>query len=210
MRLTGHVKGLKKGTLMLQKIEDTLLVTVDSIKINGDGNFSFNEELVSPEVYYLYLYLENGTLLDERISFFAESGDIHIETSLKKFPMDALITGSKNQEKLIEFNALMERYNDKNLTLIEEYLEAIKEGRDSLISASEAKQESLLKSRYLAAVNFGLNHKDYELTPYLLVYELNNLSTKYMDTIYTSLSPKIKDSKYGKALESLVKSRKEE
>ena len=38
MHLTGNVDGLKKGTLLLQKIEDTLLVSVDSVLVNGDSN----------------------------------------------------------------------------------------------------------------------------------------------------------------------------
>ena len=35
MNLTGTVKGLKKGTLLLQKFEDTVLVTVDSLVVDG-------------------------------------------------------------------------------------------------------------------------------------------------------------------------------
>ena len=34
MQLTGTIDGLKKGTLLLQKVEDTMLVSVDSITID--------------------------------------------------------------------------------------------------------------------------------------------------------------------------------
>ena len=37
--ITGYVKGLKKGTLYIQKLKDTTLVALDTIKINGDSHF---------------------------------------------------------------------------------------------------------------------------------------------------------------------------
>ena len=69
MNLTGTVKGLKKGTLLLQKFEDTVLVTVDSVIVDGDSNFSFSEKVESPEIYYLYVRLKDGSLRDDRITF---------------------------------------------------------------------------------------------------------------------------------------------
>ena len=76
MTLTGNVKGLKKGTLLLQKIQDSLLVSVDSVLVNGNSLFSFKETILEPEIYYLNVRLENGILKDDRISFFAESNPI--------------------------------------------------------------------------------------------------------------------------------------
>lgn len=75
MHLSGEVKGLKKGTLLLQKIEDTSLVTVDSVGILGDSRFEFSEEIDSVQMYYLYVRLINGELRDDRIPFFAEPGE---------------------------------------------------------------------------------------------------------------------------------------
>ena len=57
-------------------------------------------------------------------------------------------------------------------------------------------------------VNFAMNHKEYELAPYLMLSEIYNSNTKYLDTVYKALTPKIKDSKYGKSLESFIKSNK--
>ena len=53
MTLTGNVKGLKKGTLLLQKIQDSVLVSVDSVLVNGSSLFSFKETILEPEIYYL-------------------------------------------------------------------------------------------------------------------------------------------------------------
>ncbi len=135
MTLSGQVKGLKKGTLLLQKIEDTLLVSVDSVLVNGDSHFEFSEEITSPEVYYLYVRLKDGTLRDDRISFFAEPGELTINTTLKNFGIDARITGSANETVLDDYKKLMQRYSSKNLDYIQENFEAIRDGNDSLAAA---------------------------------------------------------------------------
>ena len=210
MDLTGEVKGLKKGTLLLQKIEDTLLVTVDSVGIHGDSHFEFSEEIDSVQMYYLYVRLKNGKLRDDRIPFFAEPGKINIITTLKNFQVDARITGSRNQDALYEYEKLNRRYSEKNLDNIEDNLNAFKEGNDSLISEIETRRNALISSKYFMTVNFALNHNDYELAPYLMLSEAYNSKIKYLDTVYTTLTPKIKDSKYGKALESFIKNRKSE
>lgn len=207
MLLTGTVKGLKKGTLILQKIKDTLLISVDSVIVNGVSSFSFSEIIESPEVYYLYVRLKDGSLQDDHIAFFAEPGEININTTLKNFEIDAIISGSKNQEQLIEYNKLMERYNNKNLDLIEQMFNAKKNRNDSLIMAIEKKQKKLLISRYLATVNYSLRINDFELAPYLMISQVYDISKKYLDTVYNTLTPKVKDSKYGRALESLIQSR---
>ena len=36
MTVTGNIKGLKKGMLYLQKIPDSTLISIDSLRIDGD------------------------------------------------------------------------------------------------------------------------------------------------------------------------------
>ena len=98
------------------------------------------------------------------------------------------------------------RYSSRELYQIESNFNALREGNDSLIDAIEKQRHSLSNSKFLMTVNFAINHKDYELAPYLMLSEIYNTNTKYLDTVYKSLTPKIKDSKYGRALESLIKS----
>ena len=208
MKLTGYVNDLRKGTLYLQKMEDTMLVTLDSVIINGNEKFSFSETVNSPEIYYLVVKIEDGTLLDDRIVFFAEPNEITIQTELKEFATKVNIKGSKNQDKLNEYYKLIDRYSTKNLQLIEEDFLALKNKNDSLHIEINKKQKALVRSRYLATVNFAIQNKDYEIAPFLMINQVNNLTKKYLDTVYQVLSPEIKNSKYGKALESLISTRK--
>ena len=208
MTLTGNVKGLKKGTLLLQKIQDSLLVSVDSVFVNGNSLFSFKETILEPEIYYLNVRLENGILKDDRISFFAESNPINISTTLTNFAIDAKVTGSNNQEKYKTYKKIIDRYSDRNLELIEQIFEAKKEGNDSLANKLDSTQKSILAKKYLATISFALSNKDFEISPYLMVSHVNDTKLVYLDSVYNNLTPKIKDSKYGKDLESLIVSRK--
>lgn len=207
--VSGTVKGLQKGTLLLQKLDDTLLVTVDSVMIEGNSNFRFENHIDNPEIYYLYVRLKNGSLMDDRISFFAEEGEMTINTNLEKFGSSARISGSKNDSLLRQYDKLKQRYVAQNLDLVEERLK-LKAGKDdSLISVIKEKQHKLLSNKYLGTINFAMNHKEYEVAPYLILSEAYNANIKYLDTVYNTLEPKIKDSKYGKELESFIKNRKE-
>ena len=208
MTLTGNVKGLKKGTLLLQKIQDSLLVSVDSVFVNGNSLFSFKETILEPEIYYLNVRLENGILKDDRISFFAESNPINISTTLTNFAIDAKVTGSNNQEKYKTYKKIIDRYSDRNLELIEQIFEAKKKGNDSLAIKLNSHQNSILAKKYLATISFALSNKDFEISPYLMVSHVNDTKLVYLDSVYNNLTPKIKDSKYGKDLESLIVSRK--
>jgi len=208
MMLTGNVKGLKKGTLLLQKIQDSVLVSIDSVLVNGSSLFSFKETILEPEIYYLNLRLENGILKDDRISFFAEANPINISTNLTNFAIDAKVTGSNNQEKYKTYKKIIDRYSDRNLELIEQSFEAKRQGNDSLANKLDSTQKSILAKKYLATISFALSNKDFEISPYLMVSHVNDAKFVYLDSVYNNLSQKIKDSKYGKDLESLIVSRK--
>ncbi len=170
--------------------------------------FSFKETILEPEIYYLNLRLENGILKDDRISFFAESNPINISTTLTNFAIDAKVTGSNNQEKYKTYKKIIDRYSDRNLELIEQSFKAKKEGNDSLANKLDSTQKSILAKKYLATISFALSNKDFEISPYLMVSHVNDTKLVYLDSVYNNLTPKIKDSKYGKDLESLIVSRK--
>lgn len=208
--LTGNIKGLKSGTLYIQRIKDTTLVAIDTIKINGDSHFTSEFDLDSPEM--LYLFLDRGVTnsLDNNISFFAEKGKMNIETSLDFFTADAKITGSKNQELYDEYRKVMARYVDQDLTLIQKKLMAYKENKVEEMNKIEEEQKSILKSKYLYTTNFAVNNGGYEVAPYVALAEIYDINLKYLDTIQKSMSPKVSKSLYGKKLNDFYAARKKE
>jgi len=64
------------------------------------------------------------------------------------------------------------------------------------------------KRGYAYAINFALNNKDSYVAPYIALKEIPNANIKYLDSIYTLLTPEVANSKYGSELKSLLESMK--
>ncbi|MEA9413059.1 DUF4369 domain-containing protein [Flavobacterium sp. PL02] len=204
LHITGNIKGLKNGTLYIQRVVDTSLVAIDSIKIDGNSAFEANIELKSPEM--LYLSVDRGVTnsLDNNILFFAEPGSINIDTNLDNYLSSAKITGSKNQELYEDYRKINSRFNDENLSLIELRFKAIKNNNQKTLDSIDEKQGSNIKRKYLYATNFAINNKDYEIAPYIALSEIYDINIKYLDTIQKSMTPKVAQSLYGKKLTEYI------
>ena len=202
LTVIANIKGLKKGNVYLKKVKDTVLVTVDSVNVNGDSKIQLTSELKSPQVFFLYLDKNNSE--DDRIAFFADKGVTEINTTLKNFVFDAKIVGSKQQKVLEEYKLMMSKFNERNLNLIKENFEAQKDGDTSKYNIIQKDLDNLIKRKYLYTVNFALNNKDSEVAPYLALTEIYNAQVKYLDTIHSSLTSDIKNSLYGKELEAYI------
>ena len=204
MYVKGKVKGLKKGTLYLQKQVDTLIVSVDSVFVDGTDSFVMQDAIETPEMYYLAL--GSG---DKKIAFFGEKDTITIQTDLDKFALRARISGSENQAKLDEYYEMSKKFNDQNLDLIKEEFEARKLGSQDSIDEVGRKLKSWTRRKYLYTTNFAINNSDYEVSPYIALTELVDANVTLLDTINNSLSEEVRASKYGKQLEEFIKTVKE-
>lgn len=208
LTVKAQVQGLKKGTLYLQKIEDTSLVTLDSVVVNGQQDFILETYIESPQALYLYLNKVDNSQYDDRLIFFAEPGEMAVNTTLKNFETDAVVEGSKNQDKLSEYRSMIQKFNGKNLELIKANLLAQQNEDQNSIDSTERAHENLLKRKYLYTVNFAINNKDMEVAPYLAISEIFDANLKYLDTVYTSLTPKVKESLYGQSLKEYLEQRR--
>lgn len=202
LTVKGNIKGLKKGTVYLKKIKDSVLVTLDSVAINGSSQFELKSDIEIPELYFLYLDKNDNE--DERISFFANKGITEINTSLENFAYGAKIKGSKQQDVLEEYLTMMSKFNDQNLELIKENFDASVAKDTALANKTKKMYDGLLRRKYLYTVNFAINNKDSEVAPYLALTELYNANIKLLDTINNSLTPPIKSSLYGKELQVFI------
>lgn len=205
LTVNGNIDGLKKGIVFLKKYNDTLLVAVDSVKLNGNSDFRLVDDLESPEIYFITLE-KSG---DDKIAFFGEKGEITVTSKLSKFSTSAKITGSSNQVLLEEHKAMIQKFNGKQLDLIKEKFEAQKNKDTALFSKIEKEEKNLIKRKYFYTINFAVNNPNAEIAPYLALTELYNANIKYLDTVNNSLSEKVKASKYGLELNKFIKSIKE-
>lgn len=206
--LTGNINGLKKGTIYLQRIEDTTLVNLDSVVIDGVSQFELEAQLKEPQVLYLNLDKVDVSEYDDRIIIFAEPGEMTLHTSLKNFESQAAITGSANQLHLNEYQEIMMRFNEQNLDLIKKSFHARQDEVEDSILLYDKQLQQITRRKYLYTVNFAITNKDMEVAPYLAISEIFDANIKYLDTIYNSLTPKIRKSLYGKKLNELIAERK--
>ena len=204
MYVKGTIKGLKKGTLYLQKQMDSLIVSVDSVFVDGTDTFMLEDVIESPEMYYLTLGTGN-----KKIAFFGETDTVYVSSNLEKFAIKAKISGSENQARLDKYNEMAKKFNDQNLDLIKEEFEARKKGSQDSIDEVEKKMNNWTRRRYLYTTNFAVNNGSYEVSPYIALTELTNANVALLDTINSSLSDEVRASKYGKQLDRFIKSIKE-
>ncbi len=202
MTVMGKVKGLKKGTLYLQKLPDSTLITIDSLEINGDGSFQFNTEIESPEIFYLYLNKKDNNDINDRITFFGEPDTITINTTWNTFDTKAKIIGSKTHEKFEEYQKVMTRFNTKNLELMNKAFNSETPLDSTEIDSIQRLSDRNMQKGYAYAVNFALNNKNSYIAPYIALHEISDANSIYLDSIYSVLSPEVAASKYGKALKN--------
>lgn len=206
MTVSGTIAGLKKGTLYFQKAQDSALVTIDSLKIKGNGNFSFSYEIESPELFYLYLDKADNNDINDRITFFGESGEIIINTAWNTFDTNAEISGSESHEKFAEFQTMLSKFNTKDIALYQGMLPKEKELSQAELDSFQKLRNTNLLRRYQYILNFGLTNPNSYVTPYVTLTEVSDANPKYLDSIYNSLNAQVANSKYGKKLKTYLES----
>tara|TARA_Y100000385_G_scaffold5072_1_gene5547 strand:+ start:1053 stop:1748 length:696 start_codon:yes stop_codon:yes gene_type:complete len=204
MVVQGKIKGIKKGTLYLKKMRDTLIVSVDSIRLFGKDSFTLTDNITSPEMYFLTLDQNQNTL-----SFFGEEGNITVNDQIEKFGISPRIEGSNNQKILEKYKEVANKFQDKQLDLLAANMQA---QIDSDIETSQSLRKQAEKQnlkKYIFTINFALNNSDTEAAAYITLTELVNANVKYLDSINNSLTKKVKQSYYGEKLAEFIKNIKE-
>ncbi len=199
MYVKASVKGLKKGTFYLQKQVDSMIVSVDSINVDGTEDFLMTDEITSPEMYFLTLGNSSKS-----ISFFGEKDTVTIVSQLDLFALKAKIKGSMNQDLLTSFADMQQNFNNQKLDLIKEEFEARKIGSQDSIELVANKLKNWQRKRYLYMTNFAVRNANYEVAPYIALTELVDANIKLLDTVTNSMSPEVRDSKYGQQLVKFV------
>lgn len=204
MIISGNIEGLKKGTLYLQKQQDSIITSLDSISVDGSSEFVLETEIEEPDIYYLYLDKNDGDSLNDIITFFGNVGEININTRLQTFDSGYKIIGSKNSELLEEYLSIIRKFNSQNLDLLEIFYNAQIENNKKRIDSVNTQLNNLITRKYLYSLNFATNNLDYEISPYIAVSQIADANIDLLIQLYDTLPEKIKNSKYGKILQTLT------
>lgn len=200
MIVKGQIKGLKKGTLYLQKMKDTVIVSVDSISLLGKDQFILSDNIDTPEMYYL-TFDEN---VGKRVMFFGEQGTITINDDISNFGVNTVIEGSENQKIFDEYKKITSQFQNKQLDLFKANIEAQQKNDIQKSDSLRKISENNLRRRYLYSVNFALANPDAEASAYIALVDLVDANIKLLDTVNNSLTEKVKKSVYGKKLDKFV------
>jgi len=200
----GNIKGLKKGKIFLQKLNDSVLVNVDSIEIYNDNTFEFQQKIEYPEVMYIQLQKDTIDLMDNFISFFADKGELKVEAKLDEFMFAKIESDYENQQKFEEYYATMRKFGSQKLDLIESELEARRINNADKLDSVNIAYNKMKQRRTLYTINYALANTDLEMAPYIVLEQVNYISQPYLDTIYNKLDQKIQNSHYGLKLNELI------
>ncbi len=201
LTVEGKIKGLRLGTLVLKKLDKDSIVSVDSIKVDGDEAFVMDTHIDAPQE----LLLELPEIQDGKILFFAAPGDtIKVYTFLDSFGINPVIEGGKNQAKLNEYQEMMKKFTDKELDLFKQRFDASKAGNKKLADSLEEVSRKTLKKKQLYKLNFIFTNKDLPIASYIAYTNFYN-NKKALDTIYKVLDESVKKGKYGREIEKLLK-----
>ena len=201
MIVEGTIKGLKKGTLYLQKMNDTAIISMDSVNVLGDGNFRLTDNVESPVMYYLTY---DGNANDKRILFFGGKGNITINDNMSTFGFSPEITGSPNQLVLDKFLKINNQFKNQRLEFIKKEFDARQSKNTDLIENLEKDYNRMIRRKYLYTTNFALSNSDSEAAAYIALTELYDANIKLLDTINKKLSMEVKNSIYGKRLDKYI------
>jgi hypothetical protein len=207
MIVEGTIKGLKKGTLYLQKMNDTAIISMDSVNVLGDGNFRLTDNIESPIMYYLTY---DGNANDKRILFFGGKGTITINDNMSTFGFSPEITGSPNQLVLDKFLKINNQFKNQRLEFIKKEFDARQSKNTDLIENLEEDYNRMIRRKYLYTTNFALSNSNSEAAAYIALTELYDANIKLLDTINKKLSMVVKNSTYGKRLDKYISKIKSE
>ena len=204
MTVKVNVENFKKGNIYLQKISDSTLVNIDSIFVKKNEPIIFKTKIDSPELFYLNLDVSN---FDNRIEFFGEKGEININTSLEKFNSNFEIIGSSSDSIYREYLNVIKKFNNQKLDLIQLSFNLAKSEMKDSLALVQNQIKSLDKRQYLYSLNYAVSNGNSHIAPLIAITQFSESGKIVLDTIKSSMSEQVLNSKYGKIFANIQKSK---
>lgn len=206
--IEGQIKGLKKGKIYLQKMNDSAIINIDSVEFYNTNQFRIERELEYPEVMYLQLEKDTIETTDNFIAFFADKGNLKVNADLDQFMFAEVKGDYANQMTFQKYSKTIKRFGEQKLDIIKAEIEARKNNNQERLDSVNEAYNKMNRRRYLFAVNFALAHPDLEVSPYIIINQSQYINKNYLDTIYKALNTKVKKSHYGQRLKEIIEADK--
>ena len=204
MIINVNIENFKKGTVYLQKISDSTLINIDSVFVKKNEPIIFKTKIDSPELFYINLDISN---FDNRIEFFGEKGEIDINTSLNKFNSNFEIIGSSSDSIYRNYLNVIKKFNNQKLDLIQLSFNLAKSDLKDSLTLIQNQIKSLDKRQYLYNLNYVVSNGNSHIAPLIAITQFSESGKIVLDTIKSSMSEQVLNSKYGKIFTNILKSK---
>jgi len=195
INISGEIKGLNNSFIyLIQPDSNTLL---DSSKVVNE-KFDLTAYINEP----LELVLKIQSKDSENIfSFISEpSAKIIFTSSKEKFEFNGKIENSDLNYEFKKLNAHINRYNDIDLQMLEQQIQASIENNTKKYDSLNEERLKVDQKKILFIVNYCLNNNTNILSPYLAYKYKNNINLGFLENIYQNLSEEMRETYYGRKL----------
>ena len=200
--LSGNINGLENGVIYLielSSIEQEIIL--DSTTVDNSSSFLLKGYIKEPQILKIRLGESNS---NNEIEFFAEIGEIKLNTSNKRFQFDAQFSGSRHQENLDKFNSYLMKFEEEDIDLLETQIQESIKGNEKKIDSISILRENNDKRKILFVINYITNNNKEIISPYLALKYNKEIQLEYLTKIYKSYNKEISKSKYGVELNKII------
>jgi len=192
--IKANLKGISNGTLFYLKSWDTDRI-IDSAYVD-DGLLSLKGELLSPENLVLYA-TDSASKEFIYTNLFIGNEIVSFEATKQDFPWNINVSGSVSQDVAELFNQVEFQKQEIVKHLKNTY------GEDKELLSEKLNQNSDSLNNVKAAL-IKKNINSYAALDNLIKYHKNQFSIDELANLYAKLIPEFRQSKYGKAVKTLI------
>jgi peroxiredoxin len=192
--ISGNVENMNKVPVKLQKTQDGEWVTHDSARVEY-GEFSFRGKLEHPQMMRLQFGEDLGG-----VQFFAENSNIRVVGT--KDSLNALeVEGSETHNQYEQFQGKLGSYDQELQKAYASYRKAREQEDDAGMKEAQDQYQALSENKRAFIKEYVHDHPQSVLAPYITRrHLLSFMEYGALDSLYTSLAPAVKETKYAEAL----------
>lgn len=192
-KITGKIKGLSEGNVILSEIINRETVGIDTVELE-DGRFEFTGVLPHPTQLYL-----NFDSIKGSVYFFGENKKMHILVD-KDSLRNAIITGSPTQKIYESYMDSLQVYVKQRGEISPLIREAIKEEDKAKEENLRAKTSLIYQNMQKYQIRFMFRENKSVVAAYLAGIMSYRLDYSSLDSIYKNLDPSVENTSYYKDL----------
>lgn len=186
--ITGKLETPPSGAVVLSQFTDSRPKVLDTLEVDGRGNFSYDVAVTAPTFYELNLYGQKSI----RLALLHEDVEVSYDFSN---PESLAIEGSNDSQQMLKIEQLMQEYQAKVNALNEAYYEAMSKNDTETVKQIQA-QAMELENNQASEVKKVINSMGDSFASLAAIGLLNPKNEfQFMDSLVTKLDGRYPDTK---------------